>query len=299
MVTGIAIAAVVVAGPELMVISVCTVVGGGIGGITEGIESVQNGGTFIDGFSDGFMWGSIGGFASGAVIVSGAGLVASSYAGGAIDSAVYAGRCIQDGRTVTAEGVVGNFVTGAAVWAGGTLIRGKVAKRAEEKLAKSVIDEVTTAGNPEIISKEAEEVIEGGSTSFEITPEIRTALKTEPNTAFFWSGNTEGVGGAEIAANIAKNKNGVTLESTIANKNIDIPKWDFDNPMSIKAWEDASAAYADQVSGEIRAVVGENLRPNNIWENVELPKLIGNENVCKITIIDPKTGIETIIYGGK
>ncbi|MCY1713964.1 hypothetical protein [Caproiciproducens galactitolivorans] len=160
-VTGIAIAAVVIAGPELMVIAVCTVVGGGIGGITEGIESVQNGGTFIDGFSDGFMWGSIGGFASGAVIVSGAGLVASSYAGGAIDSAVYAGRCIQDGRTVTAEGVVGNFVTGAAVWAGGTLILGKVAKCAEEKLAKSVIDEVTTAGNPEIIGKEAKQVAEG------------------------------------------------------------------------------------------------------------------------------------------
>ena len=161
-VTGIAIAAVVIAGPELMVIAVCTVVGGGIGGITEGIESVQNGGTFIDGFSDGFMWGSIGGFASGAVIVSGAGLVASSYAGGAIDSAVYAGRCIQDGRTVTAEGVVGNFVTGAAVWAGGTLILGKVAKCAEERLAKSAIDEVTTAGNSEIVGKEAKQVAEDG-----------------------------------------------------------------------------------------------------------------------------------------
>ena len=161
-VTGIAIAAVVIAGPELMVIAVCTVVGGGISGITEGIESVKNGGTFIDGFSDGFMWGSIGGFASGAVIVSGAGLVASSYAGGAIDSAVYAGRCIQDGRTVTAEGVVGNFVTGAAVWAGGTLILGKVAKCAEERLAKSAIDEVTTAGNSEIVGKEAKEIIAGG-----------------------------------------------------------------------------------------------------------------------------------------
>jgi hypothetical protein len=105
--------------------------------------------------------------------------------------------------------------------------------------------------------------------------------------------------GTLIAANIAKSKNGVTLESTILDKNIDIPKWDFDNPVSVKAWEDASALYAEQVSGEISAVVGEKLRPDNIWENVELSKVIKNENVSKITIIDPKTGIETILYGGK
>ncbi|MCY1712954.1 hypothetical protein OUY18_01620, partial [Caproiciproducens galactitolivorans] len=58
-VTGIAIAVVVVVGPELMFIAVGTVVGGGIYGITEGIESIRNGGEFIDGFSDGFMKGTI------------------------------------------------------------------------------------------------------------------------------------------------------------------------------------------------------------------------------------------------
>ena len=121
-------------------------------------------------------------------------------------------------------------------------------------------------------------------------------LKTDPDTAFFWSGRTNGIGGADRAAEIAKTKGGVTLESTIFDKNIKMPEWDFNNLDSIKAWEDASAEYAKQVSGEIRAVVGKELREGNIWENVELPRLKQNPNVSKITIIDPETGIEKIIF---
>ena len=96
--------------------------------------------------------------------------------------------------------------------------------------------------------------------------EISKLLKTAPDTAFFWSGRTNGIGGADRAAEIAKTKGGVTLESTIADKNIKMPEWDFNNPDSIKAWEDASAEYAKQISGEIRAVVGKELREGNIWE---------------------------------
>ena len=106
----------------------------------------------------------------------------------------------------------------------------------------------------------------------------------------------DGVGGAEVAANIAKGKGGVTLESTIETKGITMPEWDFNNPSSMDAWDMASAAYAEQVSGEVRAVVGTKLRSDNTWENVELPRLMGNSNVTKITIIDPKTGIETVIF---
>ena len=86
------------------------------------------------------------------------------------------------------------------------------------------------------------------------------------------------------------------LESTIAKKKIVLPEWDFDDPSSMEAWSLASEAYAEQVSGEIRAVIGAELRPGNIWENIELPRLMENLNVTKITIIDPKTGVETIIF---
>ena len=58
-----------------------------------------------------------------------------------------------------------------------------------------------------------------GAGEFNIN-EIRPKLKTDPDTAFFWSGRTDGVGGADIAANVAKGKGGTTLESTIANKKI-------------------------------------------------------------------------------
>ena len=125
---------------------------------------------------------------------------------------------------------------------------------------------------------------------------IRGRLKTDPDTAFFWSGRTDGIGGMDVAKKIAKNKGGVTLESTIDDTNIVMPEWDFNTPSSVTAWEEASNVYAEQVSGEIRAVVGSELRPGNIWENIELPKLKANPNVTKVTTIDPKTGVEKIIF---
>lgn len=68
-----------------------------------------------------------------------------------------------------------------------------------------------------------------------------------------------------------------------------MPKWE-DNP---KMWEDVSASYANQASGEIRAVLGTELRPGNVWENVELPRLKNNVNVTKITVINAETVIFT------
>ena len=125
---------------------------------------------------------------------------------------------------------------------------------------------------------------------------IRGRLKTDPDTAFFWSGRTDGIGGMDVAKKIAKNKGGVTLESTIDDTNIVMPEWDFNTSSSVTVWEEASNVYAEQVSGEIRAVVGSELRPGNIWENIELPRLKVNPNVTKVTTIDPKTGVEKIIF---
>ena len=145
----------------------------------------------------------------------------------------------------------------------------------------------------------------------QITGEITNALKTEPGTAFFWSGCAKVdpstgkllVSGDEVAAEIASKSGGTTLETQIKVNNIEMPKWDFDVPESIKAWEDTSAAYAKQVSGDVRAIVGKKLRDGNIWENVELPRLMQNPNVSKITTINPDTMAETVIFerkaGGK
>ena len=119
-------------------------------------------------------------------------------------------------------------------------------------------------------------------------------LTTEPNTAYFWSGMGED--GAGIAASIAKKNNGATLEMTIDRNAIKIPKWDFDNPDSTKAWQAASESFAKQASGEVKVVLGRNVSPHSIWATQELPLLMKNQNVTKIIKIDPETLKETIIF---
>jgi hypothetical protein len=126
--------------------------------------------------------------------------------------------------------------------------------------------------------------------------EVAPKLKTQPNTAFFWSGKTNGIGGADRALEIDKTKDATTLKGLIESKGIKMPEWDVNNPDSVKAWEDVSASYADQVSGEVKAAVGKNLRPDNIWKNVELDRLKANKNVTKITTIDPETLEEIVIF---
>lgn len=121
-------------------------------------------------------------------------------------------------------------------------------------------------------------------------------LKTNINEAFFWSGRTNGIGGEEIALDIAKAKNGITLEGLIKKNNIAVPIWNPFDKKIMKIWSLISKRYAEQVSGEIRAVIGSRLRENNIWEAYELPALKANSNVTKITIIDPKTKVEKLIF---
>ena len=115
-------------------------------------------------------------------------------------------------------------------------------------------------------------------------------VKTEPNTAFFGSGRTDGIGGQHIAADIAKSNGGTTSEMLIEARKIIMPTWDQNYQASIKAWEDISSEYATCASGTVTGVIGKDMRPGNIWENRELPALKNNPN------IDPKTKISTVIF---
>ena len=124
----------------------------------------------------------------------------------------------------------------------------------------------------------------------------RYPVATKPNEAFFWSGRTNGIGGAEAAGQIAQAKGGTTLEMLIENRNIDMPAWDATDPNVVQAWKDISADYASGASGTVRAVIGENLRPGNVWETSELPALMNNPNVNQIITIDPATGAEKVIF---
>jgi len=121
-------------------------------------------------------------------------------------------------------------------------------------------------------------------------------MATDPNTAFFWSGRTDGVGGMDVAANIAKSQSGTTLEMLIDRHKIQMPAWDDKNQVVVKEWGEMSRAYAQGTCGLVRGVVGKDLRPNNIWESYEKGALMKNPAVRQIDIIDPKHGNSKTIF---
>jgi hypothetical protein len=84
---------------------------------------------------------------------------------------------------------------------------------------------------------------------------------------------------------------------TLEQNGIDpLPRWNRHDPESVRFWEDASAAYAENSSGEVTATIGGDMRPGNIWQSVEIPRLIENPDVVRIVQIDPDTGMLTIIF---
>lgn len=210
-------------------------------------------------------------------------------------------QSVTKGLAEFAIGEVGGFVGGQAGYHGTKLLGGSEADAQRANLVGSILGGYVASSAAsrfslnEVHTSNQFSQIDFTETNFDVNL-IRDRLRTKPDTAFFWSGRTDGIGGMDVAKDIAKSRGGVTLESTIDDANIIMPEWDFNKPSSIDAWEEASNIYAEQVSGKIRAVVGNELRPGNIWENIELPRLKANPNVTQITTIDPKTGIETIIF---
>ena len=122
---------------------------------------------------------------------------------------------------------------------------------------------------------------------------VKELFKTEPNTAFFWSGLGEN--GAEIAKETAKANGGVTLEMLMEqnkqklidagfpyNKDLDDFVFNGTDPENVKAWQDLSEAYANQASGNVRAVLGDNIRSDSVWCQNEIPRLFTNDSVTSV-----------------
>lgn len=120
------------------------------------------------------------------------------------------------------------------------------------------------------------------------------SLMTNSGEAYFWSGL--GRGGATTAAGAARTGGGTTLEMLLESRGIQMPAWDAANPASVAAWQDVSAQFARGASGEVRAVLGDSLRPGNIWQTVEMPALQANPNVTTIIRVNPSSGAETVIW---
>jgi hypothetical protein len=121
-------------------------------------------------------------------------------------------------------------------------------------------------------------------------------FRTEPDTAYFWTGYTEGIGGDNFARSYALSQGGTTLEMFLDENRITMPKWEDRTPEAVKAWTDASSAFAWGASGTVRVLFGQVRRPNNVFEKDELPVLLRNENVSRIIAIDPYTLVETEMF---
>jgi hypothetical protein len=98
-------------------------------------------------------------------------------------------------------------------------------------------------------------------------------LTTKPDSAYFWSGRTSGVGGENTALIIARRRGGTTLEGMLQDKGIAMPVWDDGKLSSMRAWEHVSAEYSNRATGDVHAIIGVNLRDGNIWYNIELDRL--------------------------
>jgi hypothetical protein len=122
------------------------------------------------------------------------------------------------------------------------------------------------------------------------------AFATEPDSAVFWSGKTNGVGGEDVAGDIATSQGGTTLEQLAASRGITLPPWNQNDPASVQVWQQASQAFANGAKGTVRVVLGDAVRPGSIWESVELPALQANPSVTQIIRVDPATGAETVIF---
>ncbi|WP_100484957.1 endonuclease [Mycobacteroides abscessus] len=132
----------------------------------------------------------------------------------------------------------------------------------------------------------------------------RAQVATPSDGAFFWSGrNADGTGIGPISAGgngaadlIADGSRATTLEGLLDSNGIKPPKWSPTDDYAQQWWNGTSQMYAENASGEVRAVIGSNLRPGNVWQTVELPRLMDNPNVSRVVVIDPDTGIETIVF---
>lgn len=121
-------------------------------------------------------------------------------------------------------------------------------------------------------------------------------VRTKPGEAFFWSGRTNGIGGELIAKDIARSEQGTTMEMLIEKHEIKMPAWDPANPVHTREWGKISEAYAQGSSGQVRGVIGAELRPGNIWEGYEKGALKTNPNVTEIVTIDPSTRARETIH---
>ena len=119
---------------------------------------------------------------------------------------------------------------------------------------------------------------------------------TDAGEAFFWSGKTAGIGGADVAANFAKSQGGTTLEQ-LAKAPGSICLSGMQPTRCLPRLGKTPLVRSPKAhKGTVKAVIGDTLRPGNVWETYEFPALKLNTAVTKVIRVEPGDGAETVIF---
>lgn len=118
--------------------------------------------------------------------------------------------------------------------------------------------------------------------------------------AVFWSGRVtvgeDFVSSMDGARVVASSYERSTLEQMLEHQGLaDAMPSDWSLPSTTETWRAVSSAIAENARGHVFAYVGD-VRPGSVWNLYEFPRLIENEAVTRITVIDAHTGRPLHVY---
>ncbi|CAH0203099.1 hypothetical protein [Microbacterium sp. Bi128] len=120
------------------------------------------------------------------------------------------------------------------------------------------------------------------------------------DAAVFWSGRVtvgeDFVSSMDGARVVASSYERSTLEQMLERQGLadEMPS-DWSLPSTTETWRAVSSAIAENAQGHVFAYVGD-VRPGSVWNMYEFPRLIENEAVTRITVIDAHTGRPLHVY---
>lgn len=136
-----------------------------------------------------------------------------------------------------------------------------------------------------------------------IPEKVYMALKSKRDEAIFFSNcasfknDGEYRRSVDVAKEYAETNKGTTMGMLLSDcDDGDMEEWDPHNSQSRSTWTDASRAFAEQASGDVRVIMRPPLRKGNIFETVEFPTLKKNQRVTSVVAINPDTGEMTVLF---
>lgn len=176
-------------------------------------------------------------------------------------------------KTTPAVNAVGDEGKGVAK------VSGKVLNDVDKEPAAGVTNNVFSVSSKS-------HPLEGLSPSNVVRLVDELGLQTPRDSAILWSGLGRGRSGITRSQQYAAENGGITLEMTPGGGWLDeLDLYGSNSPFTRaeadQIWNNVSRSFAQQASGQVRAVLGQ-VRPISVYNRIELPALRSNPNVLGI-----------------